>query len=238
MNKIIDIIIVVIFLICIWSGFKKGLIMGAGGIVAIAVSLIGANLLSSAFSYEIIPALRPFISGLTEKQINEKIMIDMGFEDYDLSVDDIFARNPELVPEFCVRCYKELGIHENTAEKMAVEAAELAAEKDIGIQAAAVDVLCRNITFSAGFLLAFLLLLIILIVIGNIPNLSFKIPNLDLLNDIGGAAFGFVTAFALSSVLVWATKFMGMIIGSETIENTFIAEKFANIDLLGKALGI
>ncbi|MCL1828648.1 MAG: CvpA family protein [Oscillospiraceae bacterium] len=238
MDKIIDIIIVAIFLICIWSGYKKGLIMGVGGLVAIVVSLIGANLLSNTFSYEIIPALRPFASGFTEKQIHEKIIPDMGFEDSDRSIDDILAQNPEIMTEFCVRCYEDLGIRSLTAAKMADEATALAKEKDLGIQHAVVETLCRSVVYVAGFILAFLLLLIILVVIGNLPNLSYKIPNLDLVNDIGGALCGLITAVALCSVLVWAAKFTGMIIGPDTVGKTFLAERLTNLDLLGKALGI
>ena len=55
MIKIIDFVLVAIILICGWCGYKKGLIMGIGGIIAIILSLLAANLLAKSFSYELVP---------------------------------------------------------------------------------------------------------------------------------------------------------------------------------------
>ena len=35
--------------------------------------------------------------------------------------------------------------------------------------------------------------------IANIPNLSYRIPNMDLLNDAGGAAMGFINGVVLTA---------------------------------------
>lgn len=238
MDKIIDIAILIIFLICIWSGFKKGLIMGLGGILAIIVSLIGANIISSAFSYEVIPALSPFASGYVEKQINEEVLPEMSLEGQDYSVEDLLANDPDREYEFSVKCFESVGIYSNSAERLAVKALDHANETGASVQNSVVEVLCDSITYVAGFILSFLLILIVLVVIGNIPNLSFKIPDMELLNDIGGAVTGFFTAFLLSAVLVWVLKFTGIIFGADTIKNTFIAEGFAKMDLLGRILGM
>jgi hypothetical protein len=121
---------------------------------------------------------------------------------------------------------------------MSLKAQEYAEEQDIGIVNAMVDVLCRDISYAAGFTLAFLLILIILTVIGNIPNLSFKIPNLDMVNDIGGIVFGIATAFAFCAVLVWVLKFCGMLIDEDTIMETGFASWFVKRDFLARVLGI
>ena len=73
MSTAIDLLLIAILLICGWSGYKKGLIMGIGGIVVFAVAVYGANLLSNAYSYEAIDALRPFAGGYVEKKIGEEV---------------------------------------------------------------------------------------------------------------------------------------------------------------------
>jgi hypothetical protein len=238
MDKIIDIVFVAIFIMCVWSGYKKGLVMSVGGIIVIIISIYGANLLSNTFSYEVIPALRPFASGYLETKINEDVLVNMGFGESDYSVEDILEDDPGLVDEFCTESFKSLGIYQKTAEKMAGEAKALSEEQGIDIVNSMVEVLCKDISYAAGFTLAFLLILIILTVIGNIPNLSFKIPNLDRVNDIGGIAGGVITAFAFCSVLVWVLKFLGMFIGENAVSDTVFANLFAKIDLIGGILGI
>ena len=51
MRTVIDLVLLAIIIISIWSGYKKGFILGIAGVVAIVVSLYGASLVSSAFSY-------------------------------------------------------------------------------------------------------------------------------------------------------------------------------------------
>ena len=68
MTKLIDLLLIAVIIICAWAGYKKGMIMGIGSILVIVVSLYGGNLLSTAFSYEIIPAIKPFADGYMEKR--------------------------------------------------------------------------------------------------------------------------------------------------------------------------
>ena len=57
MRLIIDIVLLVIVALCTWSGYKKGLIGGIAGILAVIIALFGGSLLSSAYAHEVIPAL-------------------------------------------------------------------------------------------------------------------------------------------------------------------------------------
>ena len=238
MDKIIDIALVAIFLICIWSGYKKGLVMGIGGVVVIIVSLFAANILSNTYSYEVIPAMRPFASGYMETKINEDVIDRLGFAGSDYSVEDILQADPALTEDFCVASFESVGIYGKTAQRMATEALAYAEEQGTDIVSAVVEVLCKDVAYAGGFILAFLIIVIVLTVIGNLPNLSFKIPNMDLLNDIGGAALGLVTAFLFVTVIVWALKFAGILIGPDTLDGTFLAKGLAKMDLLGRILGL
>ena len=96
----------------------------------------------------------------------------------------------------------------------------------------------ESASFAGAFLLAFLMIMIALTVIGNIPNISFKIPNLDGLNDIGGAVTGVVLGACLLLVFGWALKFTGLLIGNDTLASTRIGGWLLHKDFLLKYMGI
>lgn len=241
MKTIIDLIIVGILILCAWSGYKKGLIMGIGGILCLAISIYGANLLANTFSYDVVPALQPFAGGYTESIISgddSEVMKRMGWEDLSYSADDLLAQHPERRTDFCAACYETLGLDEDTSLILAERTADYADESGERITASVVHVLCETVSYVGCFILAFLIIVIILTVLGNLPNLSYKIPQLDLVNDIGGVLLGIVTGILYCALLVWALKFMGMIIGRETLPGTTLAKIFLEHNIFLKALGI
>lgn len=241
MKAIIDLILVGILAICIWSGYKKGLIMGVGGVLCIIVSIYGANLLANTFSHDIVPALKPFAAGYTEKLTSgedSSVLKQLGWEEEERSVSDLLAAQPSQRVAFCAACYRSLGVSEGTAEIMARRAVDYAEETGSGILIAVGQILCESVSYAVCFVLAFLLLIIVLTVVGNLPNLNYKLPSLDLVNDIGGAVLGLVTGLMFCVVLVWALKFMGMILGGETLSSTTLGGWLLRRDFLVKYLGI
>ena len=241
MKAIIDLVLFGILVICVWNGYKKGVIMGIGGVLCIIVAIYGANLLANTFSHDIVPALKPFANGYAESVISGKdspVQEQMGWDGSSHSVEDLLKDHPEQRAEFCKSCYLVLGIDEATAEIMAGRAVTYARETGNTAWAAVGQILCETVSYVGCFILAFLLILIILTVIGNLPNLSYKLPRLDLVNDIAGAVLGLVTGLMLCVVLVWALKFMGKILGSETLSATKLGGWLLRKNFLLKYLGI
>ncbi|MBR6115812.1 MAG: CvpA family protein [Oscillospiraceae bacterium] len=239
MRTILSLVFLIILVYCGWSGYKKGLIMGIFSIIAFVISVYGANLLAVTYSGEVVDALRPFASGFVEVNVVDKtVRPAMGLDAVNLSTADFFAQNPGREKEFCVLTYRSMGIFDATSEQMADEAVAYARDNGADILDAVVEVLCMRISFVGAFLLAFLMVLILLTVIGNIPNISFKIPNLDAVNDIGGAILGVAQGVCLLLVVGWALKFTGLLIPQETIENTFLVPWFMDQSVLVDYLGI
>ena len=241
MNAVLTLSLLLIVLLCIWSGYKRGLILSVFSILAIVISIYGANLLSTTYSYEVIDALRPFASGYVETTINDKVRAEYdiaGVETASISVDDFLAAHPEEVQPFCKRTFEHLGIFPATAEALAAETEEYAAKQELDIRDALVEVLCLRITYVIGFLLAFVLLLIILTVIGNLPNLTFKIPDMDVLNDVGGLVLGGVQGLLFCFVVTWALKFTGILLPQTTLGESGILTWFTGHNLLSTFLGI
>lgn len=238
MKVAIDLVLLSIVIISIWTGYKKGLIMGIGGMVVIIVSLYGACLISTAYSYEIVPALRPFASGYVERQMNTTVLENMGLANTELSYNDILNEDPTLRHEFSYETYRTIGIYDDAAEQMALEAEQYADGQGTDIAPAVVEVLCGRVTYVAGIVLCFILLFIILTAIGNLTNLSFKIPNMDILNDAGGAVAGLIKGIMLCILLCWALRFAGLAIGKDTMGETFLGRFFIAIDFLTIGIGI
>lgn len=239
MKAILSLLFLAVLIFCTWSGYKKGLILGIASFLAFIISVYSANLLSQTYSGEIVDALRPFVSGYIEVNVvDETVRPAMGMTDSGLSTKDFMAQNPDRELEYCTRIYDSMGLYETTCDQLAQEAVEYAAANEMDLTNAAVEVLCVRVAFVLGFLLAFAMVLIVLTVIINIPNLAFKIPNHEMLNDIGGVIMGFVQGICLLSVGGWALKFTGLIFPQDTIANTFLVSWFMDGSLLVRILGV
>lgn len=227
MNLILDIFLLIIVALCTLGGFKHGLIGSLVGVLIIVVSLFGGSLVSSAYAHEVVPALEPFIDGYVDSQPNRDAILDtMGYGDSQLSVEDILAQNPGLRYNYAYECYRSVGIYPDRAEELAARSVRYADENVTDMTTATVAVMCDTATYIAGLTLGFLLILILITAIANIGNLSFRLPNLELLDEIGGAVLGFVKGILYCILLSWLLSFLGLVIGFETLENTTLAKFF------------
>ena len=230
---ILDIVLLVIIALCTWSGYRRGLIGGIAGILAVVIALFGGSLLSSAYSHEVEPVLQPFVDGYIDSQnIRDDVLKTMGYGYTDLSLEDVLARDSSLRYDYAVECMKTVGIYQERAEEMAAKSVEYASRTGVSMTDAVVSVLCGTVSFVGGLVVAFLLILILLVAIGNIGNLSFRLPSLELLDEIGGAVLGFAKGFLYCVLLCWVLSFMGLIIGRDTLETTTLAQFFLQIKFL------
>jgi len=241
MKSIIDILILIILICGLWTGYKKGLIMGILSAVVLIVSVYGANLLSNTFSYDVVPALKPFAGGFVENTIDgeDGVIETLGWDNEDnYSLEDLLSQYDDQQEEFTALCFEKMGIDSAAAGIMAESALEYAQEEDKAIVDAVIHELCARISYVGCFVIAFLLIVIILTVLINLPNLSYKIPHMDLANDIAGTVLGLVTAAAYCAILVWVLKFMGIIIGMDTLSETALGGWFLKRDFMSAFLGI
>ena len=234
---ILDIVLLVIVALCTWTGYRKGLIAGIAGILAVIIALFGGSLLSSAYSREVVPVLEPFVDGYIDSQnTRDEILEKLNYGYSDLSLEDILARDSSLRYNYAEECMKTVGIYQDRAEEMARTAVDYADRNGVSMTDAVVTVLCNTASFVGGLTVAFLLILILLVAIGNIGNLSFRLPNLELLDEIGGAVLGFVKGFLYCVLLCWLLSFLGLIIGKDTLESTTLAQFFLQIKFLTSGL--
>jgi len=241
MKTVLEVIFIAILVSCVWSGYKKGLIMTVGSVLVIIISLFIGDLLSDTFSHEAIPVIQPFVSGYmegSEGAISEALTatVGTGVGVGGLSADDAIAQQPEKAAEFCKLSYTNLGIYDSTAEVMAQQAVELSETTSQSLSDSIVEVMCNNLTYYVGFILFFTISAILLTVVGNITNLSFKIPYIGRFDSALGAAAGLVVGIMFCLLGGWMLKFTGILLPEDEIGT--VASLFAGMDTYSKFLSI
>jgi uncharacterized membrane protein required for colicin V production len=237
MKAVIDIVLIIIIALCTWNGYKRGLVGGVAGILAIIISLLGANILSAAYAHEVVPALEPFVDGYVDSSKNRGAILErMGYGSSDLSLDDILQQDSSLRYDYAYECLSDLGLYEKRAEELAADAVAYAQESGVSMTDAVVAVVCDTVTKVMTTVIAFLLILILLVALASIGNLSFRLPNMENLDEIGGAVLGFGKGFLYCVLLCWLLSFLGLIIGKETMAYTSLGRFFLLFDTITGAL--
>lgn len=241
MKIAIEILLLIIILMCTWNGYKKGLVMCIGTILAIIISLYVGDLLSDTFSPAVKPVLRPFVGGYMDGSdgvISNNLKDLLDGNKAGLSVDDALKQYPEIKSQLIENSYKDVGIFTPSAKKMATEAVDLAETNSLPVTSATVDVLCGSVTYFFGFIIFFVITMIVLTVLGNILNLSFKIPEKEKLNYIGGAVAGAITGIMFCMIITWILKFSGALFPEEEMRRTLLTALFLKMDVMSVFLTI
>lgn len=238
MNIIIDISLLVIVALSIWYGYKRGLIGSIMGVLAIIAALIAGSSLSANYAFEAVPVLEPFLSGYVDSQkTRDTVLEKMGYGNTDLSLDDVLASDSSLRYDYAVLCMEQVGFHEERAEELAERAVSYSDQNGVSMSEAVITILCDTITYVAGLTICFLLILILLVALGNIGNLVFRLPDsLELLDELGGALMGFVIGFLYCVLLCWLLSFLGLVIGKDTMDNTLLGRFFMSFRFLTNGL--
>ena len=237
MKAIIDIILIIIIALCTWNGYKRGLVGGVAGILAIIVSLLGASIVSAAYAHEVVPAIEPFVDGYLDSHRNRDAILErMGYGSSELSLEDILEQDSSLRYDYAYESLLDLGLYHKRAEDLARKAVVVAEETGVTMTKAIVSVLCDTITTVGTMVIAFLLILIFLVAVASIGNLSFRLPNLKNVDEIGGAILGFGKGFLYCILLCWVLSFLGIIIGKDTLAHTTLGRFFLIFDSLTDSL--
>ena len=237
MKAVIDIILIIIIALCTWNGYKRGLVGGVAGILAIIISLMGASIVSAAYAHEVVPAIEPFVDGYLDSHRNRDAILErMGYGSSELSLEDILKQDSSLRYDYAYESLLDLGLYSKRAEDLASKAVNLAQETGCTMTQAIVSVLCDTITSVGTMLVAFLLILILLVAVASIGNLSFRLPNLESVDEIGGAILGFGKGFLYCILLCWLLSFLGIIIGKDTMAHTTLGRFFLIFDSLTSSL--
>jgi uncharacterized membrane protein required for colicin V production len=214
MNIILDLLLIGILALCVWNGYRKGLILGISGILALVVAFYGANLIAETYSSEFRSMVEPFIAGLVDKAVDETT------EDENAAVGEI--ADADQVYHISFDSLKRLGILKSAASNLADELKEEVDQIGGRLKTAMIHKLSVTLSYVAVLVIVFLLIVILFTVIANLVNLAFKLPGLELINDIGGAVFGLLKGLIFLFAIAWLIRFLGFIIPESTLNKTIV----------------
>ncbi len=237
MKLVLNIALMVILALCIWGGFKRGLIGGIIGLLTIIISLIGANALATQYSREIVPALNPFMGGYIDSEMNtDEILAKLGYGGTDLSLTDILAQDTSLRYDYAYECMRSVGYYSTISEELAKDAVNYADQTGISLTDAVITVACNTAAFVGCVTVAFIMILILITAFLDMLNLDFHLANVDAVDEATGAAMGFVRGFLYCVLLCWLLGFLGLIIGKDTCDTTPLVSFFQAFRFITSAL--
>lgn len=232
---LIDIILILIIVLCAYKGYRKGLIRGISGILAIVVSLYGANLLAETYSPEFTDVIQPFVSGIVYKSVDEA-------EEKTAESDYVYVGPEEgKYDETYVISYESLrniGILRTAAENITNEVRGKVSKAGHQLKEALVEKLTSTAAYVLTLVISFILIMIIFTVLANIVNLTFKLPGLELLNELLGLALGLAKGLIFAFAIAWVVRFLGFVIPEEIIDKTLILNWLIDLNPITSILGI
>lgn len=241
MRIAIEVLLLIVLFTSIWTGYKKGLVMCIGTILAIIVSLYVGDLFADTFSPAVRPAAKPFVSGSLDGSdgvVNTSLNALLDGNPAGLSVDDAIKQQPELRMQLCEKSYEKVGVYSATAKRMAARAVKKADSEKVPLLSAMVDVMCADFTYLLSFLVFFLLSMILITVIANLVNLKLKLPGNDRLNRIGGLLAGVAIGAMFCFVIGWALRFGGMFLPEDGLNHTLLTALFVRFNPLPYFLSV
>jgi len=233
MAIIIDLLLAAIIISTVWAGIRAGLIRSITGVLVILIAIVGANYIARAYSAEFLPAVEPFINSFVDDAVS-KIQIS---EDEQNKADGSENASAELknadldegeidneVFSAAVKALQSIGLSKSSAETLAKKACTGITEVGKSLKKAISDELCNTICFLIVFMISFVLILIALTIIATIVNFAFNLPGLNLVNSIGGGAFGLVKGVLIAAAIACVFQYIGFAFPGGTLKDTVLLE--------------
>ena len=240
MRVLIDLIILLIIALCAWRGWKKGLIVGLCGLLALGVSVYAADVISKAYYADYTQILDPVISGYTDTSTGTVTAeIDPEDEEAKHPYVELTKEEKEDVYSVTYAVMRQCGVAADPSEKIAAEFDEQYDKVDYALIGGMGEYLTARITYVLLFAAVFVLIYALFCILENILNLTFSLPGVaDYVNRGLGAVAGVLRAIALLLVICCVCRYLGILLGNDRIVGTVFFEKLINSNFIANRLGI
>jgi len=246
MNILIDVLLVAIVVYCAWLGLKRGLVNSAFGIFSLIVAIFFGHLVGVVYGSEFSSMLKPFATGLVDNAVATVTSDYDNVESISLMEDEeetppvVFLTESEKSDVYSVSfaALRQLGICAESAEVMATEVAEehTTVNQDMAIELT--NQISNRVSYVLVVGVVFAIVAIIAAIIGNVLNLYFRMPKLEMVNKIAGCGLGAVKGIIIIMFIACFCRYFGIIIGQQTITDTWLLEKLIDSNKLAAVLGI
>ena len=222
-----DVIVVIILMVAVIYGAKRGLLQSLAGLVIVVMALAGAGIAAGTFTEPITEFVAPMVENRVTEQVEQTVETQLGEVEWSL-----FEENGADSTQIGM-LLDLLGLDREVRESLA-ERAEIAV-RDTGatVASAVVQSLVRTVIHGVVFVLAFLLLLLLLKVLLEAMNLVLKLPGLRGLNALGGAAIGLMEGVLLLFLAIWVARRLGVSFETAPLSEAHILQIFTTNTPLG-----
>ena len=223
MSYLLDAVLIVLFALCVWIGWKRGFIKTISGLIALAVAVIVASTFSTPIANAVYTGtVEPAVLSTLEEKINSEVLPTA--EQLDAAIDEM----PSLVATLLE--VGDMGSGAAILEQVdAVESGKSAASTITDcvvtpIVLPLMQMLCSVVLFAAAYLIASILL--------RVLDLVAKLPVLKQLNSVLGVVAGALTGAAwviFAARILFTLAWLGVAerLTPEVLEQTWVVT-FAN----------
>ena len=220
---IFDLIVLIVLILAVVQGYRKGFVLTLCGFLADFVAFIGASILSDALAGPVSQAITPAIESGIQDTVGSYYQYTPPVEDSGDGSTPGDAFFDELPLEDVLAALQDSSLYRSLTQnfQQAVEdGVETVAANAVRALAEYVAV---QLTRTVLFLLCFVLILAGWFVLSHALDLAFKLPVLSTLNQWSGAAVGLVKGGVLLFIACWL--FQGLI-PQEAVDQSILLRFF------------
>jgi uncharacterized membrane protein required for colicin V production len=226
---LLNLLLLAVIGFCVWQGYRKGLILSVAGVLIIFIAAFLAGKTAAANANSVSEKLLPIMSWVAEDAINDA---ERGRGPINQITD------PEALADITEDVFRKMGISEREIKAMVGRV--LPSLSDPG-QTAKEAIEATSLYVAAYALIAifsFILYAVGLTLLIYFVSAVFKLPVLNLIDKIGGAATGLLYGMLILSAVGWAMRYLGIFTSFDLVSSTAVLRFFSRFNLLSWLLSI
>lgn len=240
---IYDAVILILLLLAVAQGYRRGFVLTLCGFLAVFVAFIGATFLSDALAGPVSQAIRPVIqqsiTHAMEQSLEEQgwslpednIQTDGSQADGSQAGGENTGEEPDPLDQFSLD--QVLSLLQDSALVQAFTGAIRDAvgqgvlDVTAGAARAVSDYIARQVARMALFLVSFVVVLVCWLLLSRVLDLACRLPVLSTLNHWSGAALGLIKGGALLFIACWLLRGL---LPQEAVRDSVLLRFFVTYD--------
>ncbi len=231
MSIVLDLVLVALLAVCVFSGYRKGLILSTAGVLVLVISVFVGGAVARSYGPQLSQTVEPYIGWLSEDATDQVIAeMDETLEDIDTN------RAYEVIEASFLR----MGIAEDAATKLAEEGHAVMLGSGYNLRRSISVVFVDVLTYMLIFIMVFAVCAAALSIVLNVVGSSFEMPKLGLADQIGGCVMGLLYGLTILLVVCWLLRYGNAFLPQDAglLQNSTLTKFFVNHNLLSSFLGL
>ena len=217
-SVIIDIAVIVVPMLCLILGAKRGLFRSLAELAALLLALVLASQIAS-FGTDFL--MERVVHPAAENAVAERVDALLAERGTEIAPAKELERMIEVLPEGLVRDRAKALLAEMNLPET-VSGREMLLELAMDLTETVLDTAIRSLVYIIMYVLCFVIILLLLRLLIRVLDLPFRLPVLRQLNWLGGILFGAVKGAVLVCLSVTVLWQLQLGITAETMEGSYL----------------